>query len=42
MVLFPAHKKVETTLGLYTESDLDEMQAAQGAYLEEMGMVTGR
>jgi hypothetical protein len=30
--------KIQTTLDLYTESDLYEMQAAQGAFLEEMGM----
>ena len=32
------HAKIQTTLDLYTESDLDEMQAAQGAYLNELGM----
>lgn len=30
--------KIETTLNLYTQSDLDEMQKAQGAFLNEMGM----
>jgi integrase len=34
------HKRIETTLDLYTDSDLEEMQAAQGGYLEEMGMHT--
>ena len=32
------HARIQTTLDLYTESDLAEMQAAQGAFLEEMGM----
>ncbi len=34
------HPRIQTTLDLYTESDLAEMQAAQGAFLEEMGMKT--
>ena len=34
------HARIQTTLDLYTESDLAEMQAAQGAFLEEMGMQT--
>jgi hypothetical protein len=33
--------KIQTTLDLYIESDLDEMQAAQGAFLTEMGMGSG-
>jgi integrase len=32
------HAKIQTTLDRYTESDLNEIQAAQGAYLTEMGM----
>jgi integrase len=32
------HEKIQTTLDLYTEPDLDEMQKAQGAFLNEMGM----
>ena len=32
------HAKIQTTLDLYSESDLAEMQAAQGAFLNEMGM----
>jgi hypothetical protein len=32
------HEKIQTTLDLYTEPDLDEMQKAQGAFLSEMGM----
>lgn len=32
--------RVQTTLDLYTQSDLVEMQRAQGAFLNEMGMHT--
>lgn len=32
--------RIQTTLDLYTQSDLDEMQKAQGAFLNEMGMHT--
>jgi integrase len=35
------HGKIQTTLDLYTQSDLDEMQEAQGAYLTEIGIATG-
>ena len=34
------HAKIQTTLDLYAESDLEEMQEAQGAFLKEMGMHT--
>ena len=34
------HARIQTTLDLYTESDLEEMQNAQGAFLNEMGMTT--
>jgi hypothetical protein len=29
------------TLDLYTQSDLDEMQEAHGAYITEIGIATG-
>jgi integrase len=32
------HARIQTTLDLYTESDLAEMQAAQGAFLDELEM----
>lgn len=32
------HARIQTTLDLYTESDLAEMQAAQGAFLEQLEM----
>lgn len=32
------HARIQTTLDLYTESDLEEMQKAQGDFLNEMGM----
>ena len=32
--------KIQKTLDLYTESDLEEMQNAKGAFLSEMGMCT--
>ena len=34
------HARIQTTLDLYTDSDLDKMQEAQGAFLGEMGMHT--
>ncbi|MGA2728711.1 MAG: tyrosine-type recombinase/integrase [Terracidiphilus sp.] len=34
------HGRIQTTLDLYTQADRDEMQAAQGAFLTEMGMGT--
>jgi integrase len=34
------HARIQTTLDLYAESDLEEMQNAQGAFLSEMGMRT--
>ena len=33
------HEKIETTLGLYTQSDMELMISAQGAYLNAMGTV---
>lgn len=35
------HGKIQTTLDLYAQSDLDEMQKAQGAYLTDVGFATG-
>ena len=35
------HGRIQTTLDLYAQSDLDEMQKAQGAFLSEMGFATG-
>jgi hypothetical protein len=32
------HANVKTTLGLYTEDDSGEMQAAQGAFLSAVGL----
>ena len=32
------HGKIQTTMDLYTQSDVDEMRAAQGAFLDAMGM----
>jgi integrase len=32
------HANVKTTLGLYTQDDSDEMQAAQGAFLSAVGL----
>jgi hypothetical protein len=34
---FLEHANVRTTLGLYTQDDSDEMQAAQGAFLSAVG-----
>jgi hypothetical protein len=34
------HGRIQTTLDLYAQADLDEMQKAQGAFLEEMGIAT--
>jgi len=35
------HAKIETTLNRYTQGDGDETQAAQGQFLEALGMPTG-
>jgi hypothetical protein len=35
------HAKIQTTLDLYTQSDMDEMQVAQGSFLNAMGMHSG-
>jgi integrase len=35
------HGRIQTTLDLYSQSDLEEMQKAQGAFLGEMGFATG-
>lgn len=35
------HGRIQTTLDLYAQSDRDEMQEAQGAYLTEIGFATG-
>ena len=35
------HGRIQTTLDLYTQADLDEMQKAQGAYLTEIGIAKG-
>ncbi len=32
------HSKIQTTLDLYTQDDLDEKQAAQGAFLSAVGL----
>jgi hypothetical protein len=34
------HSRIQTTLDLYTQGDGDETKAAQGAFLEELGMPT--
>jgi integrase len=34
------HSRIQTTLDLYTQADGDETRAAQGAFLEEMGMAS--
>jgi cytochrome bd-type quinol oxidase subunit 1 len=33
------HEDICTTLGLYTQSDMDQMRQAQGLYLNAMGTV---
>jgi hypothetical protein len=35
------HSKIQTTLDLYTQEDSDETRAAQGAFLNAVGL-TGR
>jgi len=35
------HAKIQTTLDLYTQGDGDETRAAQGRYLEALGMASG-
>jgi len=35
------HSRIQTTLDLYTQGGGDETRAAQGAFLEELGMTTG-
>jgi len=35
------HGRIQTTLDLYSQSNLEEMQKAQGAFLGEMGFATG-
>jgi len=34
------HSRIQTTLAIYTQSDGDETHAAQGAFLEELGMAS--
>ena len=34
------HADIKTTLGLYTQDDSDEKQAAQGAFLDAMGLAS--
>jgi integrase len=34
------HSRIQTTLDLYTQGDGDETRAAQGAFLQEMGLAT--
>ena len=35
------HSRIQTTLDLYTQGDGDETRAAQGAFMNELGMATG-
>jgi hypothetical protein len=35
------HSRIQTTLGLYTEEDLDEMFAAQEQFLDAVGFESG-
>ena len=35
------HAQIKTTLGLYTQEDGDETQAAQGEFLAALGMKSG-
>jgi len=35
------HSKIQTTLDLYAQEDMDEMVAAQGKYLDAIGIGTG-
>ena len=32
------HSRIQTTLDLYTQEDSDEARAAQGAFLQALGM----
>ena len=34
------HSRIQTTLDIYTQGDGDETQAAQGAFLKELGMAS--
>ena len=34
------HADIKTTLGLYTQDDSDEKQAAQSAFLDAMGLAS--
>jgi hypothetical protein len=34
------HSRIQTTLDIYTQGDGDETPAAQGAFLEELGMAS--
>jgi hypothetical protein len=34
----PRHSKIQTTLDLYTQSDGDETLAAQGEFLNDVGL----
>jgi hypothetical protein len=34
------HSRIQTTLDIYTQGDGDETQAAQGAFLRELGMAS--
>src|ERR1700680_4709365 len=34
------HSRIQTTLDIYTQGDGDETRAAQGAFLEELGMAS--
>jgi integrase len=36
----PRHSRIQTTLDIYTQGDGDETQAAQGAFLRELGMAS--
>jgi integrase len=36
----PRHSRIQTTLALCTQGDVDETGAAQGAFLKEMGFAT--
>ena len=35
------HSQIKTTLELYTQEDGDEARAAQGEFLEALGMTSG-
>ena len=34
------HSRIQTTLDIYTQGDGDETQAAQSAFLKELGMAS--